>query len=151
VFYVQYAHARISGVLRKAQEAGITVSGSYGIGEAGVDSDSSGRNTVTPQHLNTDLLVHPRELTLIKKILDLPEEVQRVATDFGVHRIANYAVELARTFHHFYDVCRVIQPDQPELTQARLALARAAQLGLKSALDLLGVSAPERMDRAAEA
>jgi len=151
VFYVQYAHARISGVLRKAEEAGITVLGSYGIGDSGVDSGPSGRNTVTPQHLNTSLLVHPRELSLIKKILDLPEEVQRVASDFGVHRIANYAVELARTFHHFYDVCRVIQSDQPELTQARLALAKAAQLGLKSALDLLGVSAPERMERASEA
>lgn len=148
VFYVQYAHARICGVLRKAEEAGIAVLGSHGIGESSVESDPSGPNTAIPQHLNADLLLHPRELTLIKKILDLPEEVQHVASDFGVHRIATYAVELARTFHHFYDACRVIQPDQPDLTEARLALAKAAQIGLKSALDLLGVSAPERMERA---
>ena len=150
VFYVQYAHARICGVLRKAEESGITVLGSYGVGAGitGVTEDSSGRNLAKPQHRNTDLLVHPREIALIKKILDLPEEVQRTAKDYGVHRIANYAIELARTFHHFYDACRVIQPDQPELTQARLALTRAAQIGLKSALSLLGVSAPEKMERA---
>jgi len=108
--------------------------------------------TVTPNTQNptpnTSLLVHPRELFLIKKILELPEEVQRCAKDYGVHRIATYAIELARTFHHFYDACRVIQPDQPELSQARLALVKAAQIALKSALGMLGVSAPEKMERA---
>jgi arginyl-tRNA synthetase len=133
VFYVQYAHARICGVLRKAEE----VLGS-GLGALG-----SG--------VNTQLLTHTRELGLIKKILDLPEEVQRTAKDHGVHRIAIYAIELARTFHHFYDACRVIQPEEPELSQARIALAKAAQVALKSALTLLGVSAPEKMERAVEA
>ncbi|MEA2553123.1 MAG: arginyl-tRNA synthetase [Fimbriimonadaceae bacterium] len=142
VFYVQYAHARISGVLRKAVEAGIEVLGSYGIEENRSDLNAQ-RSTI-----NASLLTHPRELTLIKKILDLPEEVQRVARDYGVHRIATYAIELARTFHHFYDACRVIQPEEPELTQARLALVKAAQIALKSALTLLGVSAPDRMERA---
>jgi arginyl-tRNA synthetase len=144
VFYVQYAHARICGVLRKAEESGI------GYSVLGIGTDESDPNTQNPKP-NTQLLVHPRELSLIKRILDLPEEVQRSAKDYGVHRIATYAIELARTFHHFYDACRVIQPDQPELTQARFALAKAAQIALKSALDLLGVSAPEKMERAVEA
>ncbi len=140
VFYVQYAHARICGVLRKAQEAGISLNAQR------LTLNASDPNTQHPIP-NTSMLVHERERTLIKKILDLPEEVQRTAKDQAVHRIANYAIELARTFHHFYDACRVIQPDQPELTQARLALVKAAQIGLKSALNLLGVSAPEKMER----
>jgi len=129
VFYVQYAHARISSVIRKAEEAGFTLGGS--------------------ENLDTTLLSHPRELSLIKKILDLPNEVARCANDYGVHRLTTYAVELARTYHHFYDVCRVIQADQPELTRARLALCEAARTGLRGALQLLGVSAPDRMEKAA--
>jgi arginyl-tRNA synthetase len=125
VFYVQYAHARICSVIAKAAEAGLAASDSFG----------------------SSLLVHERELGLIKKILDLPFEVNRCAIDYGVHRLTTYAVELARTYHHFYDACRVIQADQPELSRARLALCQAARIGLKATLDLLGVSAPERMDR----
>lgn len=142
VFYVQYAHARISSVLKKAEEA---LTGRH---EA---LGSEGDLNAPRSTLNASLLTHPRELALIKKILDLPEEVQRAARDYGVHRVATYAIELARSFHHFYDACRVIQPEEPELTQARLALVRAAQIGLKSALNLLGVSAPERMERASDA
>lgn len=128
VFYVQYAHARICSVLRKAEESGFSVPG---VGEA-----------------DTSLLNDPRETALLKKILDLPWETQRAAEDFGVHRLTTYAVELARTYHHFYDACRVIQPEAPDLTKARLALCAAARLALKSTFNLLGISAPERMDRA---
>ena len=131
VFYAQYAHARICSVIRKAEEAGVAVGGQH-------------RDTLTPQHLT-----HPKELALIKKILDLPYEVQRCAEDYGVHRLTTYAVDLARTYHLFYDACRVIQPDQPGLTQARLALCEAARIGLKATFDLLGISAPERMEREA--
>jgi len=126
VFYVQYAHARICSVIAKAAEAGFK------------PSESSKA---------ADVLSHPREMALIKKILDLPVEVNRCARDYGVHRITTYAIELARTYHHFYDVCRVVQPEQPELTQARLDLCEAARVGLHAALNLLGISAPERMDR----
>lgn len=143
VFYVQYAHARICSVLRKAQDAGIRVLGYSGIDRAGREP-----NTSTPQYPNTSLLTHPREQSLIRKILDLPMEVARCAEDYGVHRLTTYAVELARTYHHFYDACRVVQPDQPELSQARIALCEASRLALKSTLDLCGVSAPERMERA---
>jgi arginyl-tRNA synthetase len=134
VFYVQYAHARICSVIRKAEEAHGTK-----LADQGTD--------LTPEILAE--LVHPREMALVKKILDLPTEVERCAKDFGVHRLTTYAVELARTYHHFYDACRVIQPDQPKLSRARLALCEASRLALQSTLDLLGVSAPLRMERAA--
>ncbi len=123
VFYAQYAHARIASILRKAADEGVAPA------EPCVLSD-------------------PRELALIRKVADLPHEVRRSAEDYGVHRIATYCLELARTFHHFYDACRVIQPEKPELTAARLRLCELAALGLKQGLSLLGVSAPERMDRA---
>lgn len=118
VFYVQYAHARICSILEKT----------------GVEGRS-----------NPDLLTHDREKALIKKIVDFAEEVQRSAQDYGVHRLATYAIELARTFHGFYDSCKVNQPDQMELTQARVALCDATRTALRATLKLLGVSAPEKM------
>ena len=124
VFYAQYAHARICSVIRKAEEAGLTAEGA-----------------------DPSRLVEPRELALEKKVLDLPWELERIARDYGVHRLATYAVELARTYHHFYDVCRVVQPEHPELTRARLALCVAARTALRAAFALLGVSAPERLER----
>lgn len=129
VFYVQYAHARICSVIDKAKEAGI--SADY------ASADFS-------------LLQDPRELALIKKILDLPFEIRRCAEDYGVHRLTTFAVELARTYHHFYDGCRVVQTDQPALSQARMALCEAARIGLKGVFDILGISAPERMERTVE-
>lgn len=128
VFYVQYAHARICSVISKAKEQGIEQSSN--------------------QTIEHSLLAHDRELTLIKKICDLPFEVQRCAEDYGVHRLTTFAIELARTYHHFYDACRVIQPEEPELSRARLALCEATRLALKGTLDLLGISAPNRMERA---
>jgi arginyl-tRNA synthetase len=122
VFYVQYAHARICSIVRKAEEAGFQA-----------DAAESAR------------LVAFEETQLIKKIIDLPYEVQRCAVDFGLHRLTTYAIELARTYHHFYGACRVIQPEQPELSRARLALCQATAVALRKALDLLGVSAPEVM------
>jgi arginyl-tRNA synthetase len=125
VFYVQYAHARIASVIAKAAENGLV---------AGEREDVS-------------RLIHPRETALIKKVLDLPSEVERCAEDYGVHRLTTFATELARSFHHFYDACRVVQVDEPELSRARLQLCQAAKLGLRSTLDLLGISAPEFMQR----
>ncbi len=123
VFYVQYAHARICSVLRKAEEAGIESNKNY------------------------DLLQHDRELALIRKICDLPEEVTRTAEDYGVHRLTTYAIELARTYHSFYDVCRVIEPGEPAISGARCALCEATKIALKAVFDLLGIEAPEKMER----
>jgi arginyl-tRNA synthetase len=125
VFYVQYAHARICSVIAKAAEAGLTAES------------------------NPSLIDHPKELALIKMIADLPYEVSRAAEDYGVHRLATYAIDLARAYHHFYDACRVIQPESPELSKARLALCVATRNALRSTFKLLGISAPERMDREA--
>ncbi len=123
VFYVQYAHARIASVLRKAEESGFTL---------------------TPD-FDPPRLTHPKELDLILKIADLPYEVRRTAEDYSVNRLTTYAIELARTYHGFYDSCRVLQPGEPELSKARLALCRATQIALANALNLLGISAPEHM------
>ncbi|MFM9872091.1 MAG: arginine--tRNA ligase [Fimbriimonadaceae bacterium] len=156
VFYVQYAHARICSVIEKAGASGLSLpSLSRHPGESrdpqiesSTDHPSlSGEGQGWGLNKSYSLLQHPKELTLILKVLDLQNEVARTAEDYSVNRLTTYAIELARTYHSFYDSCRVIQPDQPELSQARLALCHATQIALKSALDLLGVSAPNRMER----
>ncbi len=138
VYYVQYAHARICSVLRKAEESGFDVAGL----EAELRTSGNQQSAISNQRLN-----HPRELALIKKILDLPFEVQRCAEDYGIHRLTTFATELARAYHGFYDACRVIQPEDPELSKARLGLCLATRSGLRAVFSLLGISAPEKMER----
>lgn len=123
VFYVQYAHARISGILRHAVDLGW-------------DTEAAG---------DLSLLAHQSELTLVRKILELPEIVALAAAQLAPHHLTLYAKELASTFSAFYRDCRVVDQAEPELTQARLMLTRAARLALARTLALLGVSAPERM------
>lgn len=123
VFYVQYAHARICSILAKGAEAGLK-----------------------PSTEALHLLAHDREKNLIKKVVDLPDEILRCAADYGVHRLATFAIELARAFHAFYDACKVVQPGEPELSAARLALCESAKIGLAATLGVLGVSTPERME-----
>ena len=126
VFYAQYAHARICKMLEKAVLAGFAIDGPF----------------------DHSLLVHPRELALVRKILDLSFEVARCASDYGVHRIATYSVELARAFHYFYDACKVVQPEEPLLSASRVALSVAARATLAATFELIGVSAPRQMHRA---
>ncbi len=121
VFYVQYAHARICSIIDRAKQEGFT-----------------------PEFVHGQLM-EPQEMALLMKVSDLSWEVQRCAQDFGIHRISTYVIELARSYHSFYDACRVIQPDSPELTRARLALCQLTGTALKAGLGLLGVSAPQRM------
>ncbi len=127
VYYVQYAHARIASILRHAEAQGVGLK---------------------PVHYaSLDLLTHDTETELMRKIAELPSEVQ-TATDFrGPHRLTRYAEELAALFHRFYGECKVVGEDAA-LTQARLWLCRVAKQALANVLGLLGVSAPESMERA---
>ena len=126
VFYVQMAHARIHGIARKAAEAGFT-RGPLG------DADLS-------------LLVHDRELDVLRALSELPDTVAVAARDRAPHKVTTWVRELASAFHGFYHDCYVVGDGvAPELTQARLQLVEAARVGLSIGLDLLGVTAPESM------
>lgn len=142
VFYVQYAHARVCSVIDKAAEAGLFAPQAPSSPHPAPSSSSP-----TAAHEDGAPEIHPKERALILKICDLPHEVQRCADDYAVSRLTTYAVELARTYHHFYDVCRVIDPDQREVSEYRLSLCVATRAALKAVLDLLGISAPARMER----
>ena len=129
VFYVQYGHARLASIGRKAAELGVTYS----------DPDLS-------------LLTHEREGDLIRTLGEFPKVVGTAAELREPHRIARYTEELAGTFHRFYDACQILpKGEEPTgeqadpLFRARLALAAATQQTLANALQLVGVSAPERM------
>jgi len=121
VYYVQYAHARIASILRLAQEKGI--------------NDADG---------DVSLLTTEPELTLIRKMLLLPEMVEVVAQTLGPHHLAYYATDLATVFHSFYKQCRVVSDDEV-LTKARLKLVEAAKIVLARTLHLMGMTAPDRM------
>jgi arginyl-tRNA synthetase len=123
VYYVQYAHARICSILRKLKT-------------------QISKVKTTSQNLK--LLNHPAELNLIKQLIRFPEIVEDTVRDYQVQRLPNYALELARKFHDFYENCRVISEDK-DLTKSRLALILACKIVLKNTLDLMGISAPESM------
>jgi len=121
VYYVQYAHARIASILRLAGEKGIDCR----------DGDVS-------------LLTTEPELTLIRKMLLLPEMVETIATTMEPHHLTYYAQDLATVFHSFYKQCRVVSQDE-QLTKARLKLVVAAKIVLARALHLMGMTTPEQM------
>jgi arginyl-tRNA synthetase len=129
VFYVQYAHARLSSLERNAAELGVKVP------DAASDVDLS-------------LLTHAREGDLIRTIGDFPKVVATAAALREPHRVARYLEELASAYHKFYDSCRILPQGDEEatpLTTARLTLCAAVRQLLANGLRLLGVSAPERM------
>ena len=121
VYYVQYAHARIASILRLAQDRKIDYAG----------GDVS-RLTTEP------------ELTLIRKMLLLPEVVEMVTQTLEPHHLAYYAQDLATVFHSFYKQCRVVSDDEA-LSKARLKLVAAARLTLARTLHLMGMTAPDKM------
>jgi len=127
VFYVQYAHARISSVLRNAADLGLAP-----------DLES----------FDPSLLGHERESELLGVLGEYPRIVASAAELREPHRVARYLEELATAYHKFYDVCRVLPMGDEEpgpLNAARLVLCAATRQTLANGLDLLGVSAPERM------
>jgi arginyl-tRNA synthetase len=121
VYYVQYAYARMSSILRKIKFP---------------ESELS--------NFNFELLHHPSEQRLVKKLLDFPGLIEEISTDFEVHRLPHYALSLAKLFHQFYTECKVLTEDK-ELRAARLALLEGSRIVLGSTLFLMGISAPERM------
>jgi len=126
VYYVQMAYARLRSIFRVASERRVALMPL-------VDVDLS-------------LLVHERELDLLRALSELPDTVVVAAADRAPHRITTWVRELAGTVHGFYHDCYVMGDDvPPALTQARLQLAEAATVGLAIGLDLLGVSAPEQL------
>jgi arginyl-tRNA synthetase len=127
VYYVQYAHARLSSILRGAADLGIDLS---------------------TQDADFALLTHDREGDLIRTIGEFPRVVRSSAELREPHRVAHYLEGLASAYHKFYDACRVLPMGDEEVTPlnvARLQLCAASRQVLANGLDLLGVSAPERM------
>lgn len=122
VYYVQYAHARIASILRKATDAGLAPA-------AGLDA----------------LLGGEPEGRLARVVARFPEVVEDAAAGQETQGITTYATELATAFHAFYRDARVVDPDAPERSAKRLALVEAARVTLANALGLLGISAPESM------
>ncbi len=124
VYYVQYAHARIVSMLRKA--------GDERVAEALRDSGE-------------ELRLEPAERELVKKLLAFPDEAAEAAERRAPHRIANYSLELAQTFTAFYRDCKVVGAEPRRLESFRIGLCVATRRTLARSLDLLGVSAPDSM------
>ncbi|HUQ17873.1 MAG TPA: arginine--tRNA ligase [Candidatus Saccharimonadales bacterium] len=121
VYYVQYAHARISSIFRTAAERGVTADGA-----------------------DVGLLTDPAEQGLIRLVLRFPELVGEITARHNVHLLTGYALELAGAFHAFYKGNRVVG-DDPARSKARLRLVEAVQVALRQTLGLIGVAAPDAM------
>jgi arginyl-tRNA synthetase len=122
VYYVQYAHARIQSILSFAREKGITAA-----------------DSIDPTHIR-----EKEEITLVKNILRFPEMLEDAARHREPYFITYYLIDLAHDFHYFYQKHRVVS-DNRALTQARLFLIQKTAEVIKTGLDLLGVSCPEKM------
>ena len=119
VFYAQYAHARICSILRTV---------------GSVDEVK-----------NLDALVHPKEIELLKHLNEFPSVVADAAKSRQVHKVANYIHNLSSLFHSFYGAVKVIDTENADATAQRVLLLDATRITLRNALDLIGVSAPEKM------
>ncbi|MBI3975220.1 MAG: arginine--tRNA ligase [Armatimonadetes bacterium] len=142
VYYVQYAHARISSIFREAAEhpAGRALAGSGLLatdGEGGVAPGAVQGADLSP-------LTHEAEIALIHTLADLPDVIELAGLRREPQRLCAYAREVAEAFHGFYTQCRVLS-DDAGLSGARLILTAAARIVLRRTLGLIGVSAPDRM------
>jgi len=125
VYYVQYAHARLSALARNAAELGLT-----------------------PDTAHLELLTHDKEGTLIRNLGEFSRVLESAASLREPHRVCRYLEDLAGDYHRFYDLCRVLpqgDEDPTDLHRARLALCQATRQVIANGLGILGVSAPERM------
>jgi len=124
VYYVQYGHARMASILRTAAE-----------------------HEIAYDTADLSLLVHDRELELIKKIIELPAIVERSSERNEPHHLPHYAMELSRSLQRFYEDCRVVSSEKSdlEISRARLQLVEAAKIALSRTLTLMGMSSPDRM------
>ncbi|MGB7686005.1 MAG: arginine--tRNA ligase [Solirubrobacterales bacterium] len=126
VYYVQYAHARIASILRKAGGAGEDAAA--GLGDIARTAP-----------------VEPSERALIKRLLEFPAEVRESAARRAPHRVCAYSTAVAADFHAFYRDCQVVGAEGEGVERSRLALCLATKRTIAAALDLLGISSPERM------
>jgi arginyl-tRNA synthetase len=124
VYYIQYAHARIASVRRKAGEELVA-------------------RALHARGLDVEL--HPSERALVQKLLAFPDEVAEAAERRAPHRISAYALELAQVFTAFYRDCQVVGVEPEALEDWRLRLSVVTQRTIARALDLLGVQAPDEM------
>ncbi len=124
VYYVQYAHARIAAILRKATEEGVAIA----------DADT----------VDVSMLSSHEEQRLISHLLAYPDTLKKAASQLEAYRVATYVMRLAADFHSFYHKHKVVTDDD-SLTAARIVLIRAVAQVIRNALSMLGVSAPERM------
>lgn len=123
VYYVQYAHARICTMLSQAETRGFDVNGKFDFAE----------------------LTSEKEQELLMKIGSFPQTVADAAEKHAPQRVTNYVFELASLLHSFYNAEKVLDPDAPERTTARIALMKAVRITIANALNLIGVTAPEKM------
>ncbi|HID01926.1 MAG TPA: arginine--tRNA ligase, partial [Desulfobacterales bacterium] len=127
VYYVQYGHARLCSILRKAEELGIK--------DANI------------QEADLNLLREPEEMQLLKRIASFPATIEAAAHDLAPHRAIFFLMELAGDWHSYYNKHKVIDPENVEqsVTDARLCLVSALQQVFKNGLEILGLTAPEKM------
>jgi arginyl-tRNA synthetase len=130
VYYVQYAHARIASILRKAAEEGAW--------------EDTPERALTAAEAGLEAAAEPAERELVKRLLELPGEVAAAAQLRAPHRLVQYATDTAADFHGFYRDCQVVGAGG-EVEEARLALSAATRSVIATTLSLLGVAAPERM------
>src|ERR1700754_3589981 len=126
VYYVQYAHARIASILRKAGAA--------------AEEAAAGPGEEAPE-----APLEESEKALVKRLLEFPEEVREAAARRAPHRVCAYSTAVAADFHAFYRDCQVVGAEGEGVESSRLALCLATKRTIASALGLLGISAPERM------
>jgi len=123
VYYVQYAHARISSVISFAKDEGVDFPSDFGC---------------------VELLKEPEEIALMRNLVVFPQLIEEAAAAREPHRLTTYSQNLAASFHRFYHICRIVSSDR-RLSEARLLLAEATRIVLAESLRIIGVSAPTRM------